>query len=92
MFQNYFARLWDRIKIDETFKIAQYAQFLVLRNIVCFTNRIICLRSCFSYERLTNGVFVTVLDRIIGRIIFFIIWFVRLLALRPLLPYCASLG
>jgi hypothetical protein len=25
-------------------------------------------------------------------IIFFIIWFVRLLALRPLLAYCASLG
>jgi hypothetical protein len=24
--------------------------------------------------------------------IFFIIWFVRLLALRPLLAYCASLG
>jgi hypothetical protein len=25
-------------------------------------------------------------------LLFFIIWFVRLLALRPLLAYCASLG
>jgi hypothetical protein len=28
----------------------------------------------------------------VGSVYFFFIWFVRLLALRPLLAYCASLG
>jgi hypothetical protein len=30
--------------------------------------------------------------RAIAQAVFFFIWFVRLLALRPLLAYCASLG
>jgi hypothetical protein len=31
-------------------------------------------------------------QRVLSRYVFFFIWFVRLLALRPLLAYCASLG
>jgi hypothetical protein len=34
----------------------------------------------------------TIRVSVVPYIIFFIIWFVRLLALRPLLAYCASLG
>jgi hypothetical protein len=54
-------------------------------------------RMFFSYHRHTNcanwseqvGIFFI---QFIPFLFFFLIWFVRLLALRPLLAYCASLG
>jgi hypothetical protein len=44
----------------------------------------IFLMASFAYPGCTCSSF--------GTILFIIIWFVRLLALRPLLAFCASLG
>jgi hypothetical protein len=59
---------------------------------------------CFSYSFVTCSIILVVFPRFLAfsfkitkrkydlLIFFIIIWFVRLLALRPLLVYCASLG
>jgi hypothetical protein len=49
------------------------------------------VRTVFYGERMVNwdvGIFV----ELAVFLLFLIIWFLRLLALRPLLAYCASLG